>query len=210
MANVRPGERDALHRAARWLNARVPARAGRWPPLILVTDPARMPDPVACARRLARGSAIIYRAFGAADAVDVGRKLRAVARNRGLVLLVGADPGLARAIGADGVHLPERLAHHARRIRMANPAWLITAAAHSRAALRRVAGAGAQAVLVSPVFASASPSAGQALGPLRFAALVRTSRVPVYALGGVSGRTAARLMSSGAVGVAAVDGLSAG
>ncbi len=176
----------------------------------MVTDPARMPDPVACARRLPRGSAIIYRAFGAADAAALGRKLRAVARARGLVLLVGADPALARAIGADGVHLPERLAHRARRIRMANPAWLVTAAAHSRAALRRAAGAGAQAVLLSPVFDSASPSAGPALGALRFAALVRTCRTPVYALGGVSGRTAARLMSSGAVGVAAVDALSAG
>ncbi len=108
------------------------------------------------------------------------------------------------------MHLPERLAHRARRIRMANPAWLVTAAAHSRAALRRAAGAGAQAVLLSPVFDSASPSAGPALGALRFAALVRTCRTPVYALGGVSGRTAARLMSSGAVGVAAVDALSAG
>ena len=167
-----------------------------------------MPDPVACARRAPRGSAIIYRAFGAADAVEVGRKLAVVASDRSLLLLVGADAALARAIGAGGVHLPERLARHAHRIGRANPGWIITAAAHSGRAIRTAAHAGVHAVLVSPVFASASPSAGPPLGALRFAALVRTSTLPVYALGGVNGRTAARLLASGAAGLAAVDGLS--
>ncbi len=210
MADGTPGDRNALLRAAQRLNARAPSAAGRWPPLILVTDPARIPDPVACARRLPRGSAIIYRAFGAVDALELGLKLRDVARDRGLVLLVGADPRLAQAMGADGVHLPERLAHRARRIRLANPGWIVTAAAHGRAAVRKAERAGVQAVLVSPVFDSASPSASRALGVLRFAALVRASRIPVYALGGVNASRATRLISSGAIGIAAVDALSAG
>jgi thiamine-phosphate pyrophosphorylase len=42
---------------------------------------------------------------------------------------------------------------------------------------------------------------------LRFAQLVRGARTPVYALGGVNGGTARRLMHSGAAGLAAVEAL---
>lgn len=176
------------------------------PGLWLVTDPERTPDPAAMAASLPRGSAVIYRAFGAADAVETGLELRRVTRKAGLRLLVGADPALARRIGADGVHLPERLAHRAGRIRKARPGWLVTAAAHDAAAILRARRAGAQAVLVSSVFPSRSPSAGLPLGAVRFEALVRLARLPVIALGGINARTAARLRASSAAGLAAVDG----
>ncbi len=172
-----------------------------------MTDPARIPDPIAAAARLPRGSAVVFRAFGAADAVQQGRRLAAVARRRGLVLLAGADARLAIAIGADGVHLPERLAGRAGAVRRAHPCWLITVAAHGEAAVRRGRGQGADAVVISPVFESRSPSAGRALGPARLANLVRLTKRPVYALGGVNGKTAARLMRTGAAGIAAVEAL---
>ena len=150
---------------------------------------------------------MIYRTFGAADAVTIGLALRRVTRRRGVLLLAGADPALARSIGADGVHLPERLAHRAAGIRGRNPRWIVTAAAHGRTAVLAAERGGAQAVLLSPVFHSASASAGWPLGPVRFAALTRGSRLPVYALGGINARTAARLRGSGAIGVAAVEAL---
>lgn len=174
---------------------------------MFVTDPRRTPDPERIAETLPRGAAIIFRAFGAPDATRRGRALKAIARRRGLVLLVGFDPALARRIGADGVHLPERSAHRAGAIKRARPGWRVTAAAHDLRAARRALGAGADAVLLSPVFPSRSPSAKDALGPLRFAALVRAARGPVYALGGVDADTARRLTDSGAIGVAAVEGL---
>jgi thiamine-phosphate pyrophosphorylase len=201
---------QALHRAALRLQARAKARypaARTLPPLLFVTDPGRTPDPEAVARRLPRGSAIVFRAFGDEEAVAQGRRLAAIARQRGLVLLAGADPALARAIGAHGVHLPERLAHRAGTLKRLRPAWLVTAAAHGPAAARRALRAGADAVLVSPVFESRSPSAGRPLGAVRFAALARKAGGPVYALGGVNGRTARRLIGSGAVGFAAVEAL---
>lgn len=149
----------------------------------------------------------MFRAFGDEEAVRQGRRLAAITRQRGLVLLAGADPGLARAIGAQGVHLPERLSRRAGALKRARPDWLVTAAAHSPAAARRAIAAGADAVLVSPVFESRSLSAGRPLGPTRFAALVRRAGGPVYALGGVNGRTARAIMASGAVGIAAVEAL---
>ncbi len=174
---------------------------------MFVTDPQRTPEPERIAERLPAGAAIIFRAFGAADAAERGHALKAIARRRGLLLLVGADAGLARRIGADGVHLPERSAHRAGAIKRARPGWLVTAAAHGLPAARRAFLAGADAVLLSPVFPSRSPSAKGALGPLRFAAMARAAGGPVYALGGVDGATARRLAASAAIGVAAVEGL---
>ena len=177
----------------------------RLPALFLVTDPQRTPDPVALALALPRGTGVIYRSFGAPDAPPMARALRAVAARRGLVLLIGSgDPALAGV----GAHLPERLAAKARRFR--RPGALVTAAAHDEAAIGRARRAGCDAVLVSTVFASRSPSAGPPLGPVRFAALVRRAGLPVYALGGVNAGTARRLLGSGAAGLAAVDGLRAG
>jgi thiamine-phosphate pyrophosphorylase len=166
------------------------------------TDPARTPDPEAVAGRLPRGAAVVYRAFGAADAEARGRQ---IARRRGLILLIGADAALAARLGADGVHLPQRLAHRARRLKAAHPRWIVTAAAHGARAARRALAAGADAAVVSTVFESRSASAGRPLGPVRLALLVRTAGGPVYGLGGIDKEKARRLIDAGLVGLAAVD-----
>ena len=200
---------DRLVRTARTLGRGALREKGArgLPRLWLVTDPTRTPNPVAIARRLPRGAGVLYRAFGSADAVTTGRALALVASERGLVLLVGADEQLAACIGAAGVHLPERDLPKLRPLRRRHPGWIVTVAAHSERAVRAAARAGADAVLVSVVFPSRSPSAGAALGPVRFSALVRGHRAPVIALGGLNTATAPRLLASGAYGLAAVEGL---
>lgn len=175
------------------------------PALLFFTDPERTPDIETAAQRLPRGSAIVLRTFGAADAEDQARRLAAIARRRGLKLLIGADHELAARVKAHGVHLPERLAHRASRIR--RPGWLVTAAAHSPRAARTALAAGADAAVVSAIFPSRSPSAGPPMGPIRLARLVSTTGGPVYALGGINDKTARRLLRAGLVGLAAVEAL---
>lgn len=184
------------------------AKGGRaLPPLLLVTDPARTPEPWRAAARLPAGAGIVFRAFGAPDAIETGRRLAEAAEARGLTLLVGADPDLAEAVGAHGLHLPERRLSQGPALRASRPGWLLTGAAHSGEALARAAAAGLDAALLSPVFASASPSAGAPLGPARFAELARAAALPVYALGGVTAGTAPALAGSGACGIAAAEGV---
>ena len=193
----------------RWARTLRPAhvRGKALPRLFFFTDPVRTPDPEAVLSRLPRGAGVVYRAFGDPAAVDVGRRLVRAARRRGLIVLAGADPDLATRIAADGVHLPERLAGRARGIKRARPTWIVTAAAHSTAAVVAARRSGADAVFVSPVFVSASPSAGAPLGALRFAQVARTARLPVFALGGITTVTVRSLTHTGAVGVAAVEAL---
>lgn len=196
----------ALWRTACDLNARA-ALAKPLPPLFFLTDPARTPDPVAIAARLPSGAGVILRAFGAPDAREIGRALRAVADSRGLCLLVGADPDLAEDCGADGVHLPERALGEAAALRRRRPEWRLTGAAHGAEALGRAAAGGLDAAFLSPVFPSASPSAGDPLGVDRFSALAQAAGLPVYALGGVTALTVEALRGSGAVGVGLVEAI---
>jgi thiamine-phosphate pyrophosphorylase len=175
------------------------------PVLLFFTDPVRTPDPEAIARRLPRGAAIVFRTFGAPDAAERGARLAAIARLRGLKLLIGADAALAQRLGADGVHLPERLAHRARWLKAAHPGWIVSAAAHSTSAARRALADGADAVVVSTAFPSRSASAGPPLGAIRLAILVRRAKGAVYALGGIDNKKARLLKDTGLVGLAAAD-----
>ena len=177
-----------------------PLPAGRLPRLWFFTDPERTPDPAAIAATLPRGAAVVYRHFGAADREAVARVLRQL---RGLVVLIGADAALAARVGADGVHLPERLAHQAGALKRSRPGWIVTVAAHSAAALRRAAGA--DAAVLSPIFPSRSVSAGKALGLARAIRLAAASPVPVIGLGGVTQHRARLLARCGFAGAAGVD-----
>jgi thiamine-phosphate pyrophosphorylase len=192
---------QALAAIGTGLNRKAPSGL---PALLFLTDPSRTPDPVAVAARLPRGSGVVFRHFGALDRADTARRLQAVCRRRGLVLLIGADAAMARAIGADGVHLAERQTQ--RRCRFKG---LVTAAAHSRRGAMRAMAAGAEAVLMSPVFPSRSPSAGRAWGALKARRSAGVCPLPCYALGGVTARTARRLKSSAFIGLAAVEAFSA-
>ncbi|MDO8900261.1 MAG: thiamine phosphate synthase [Phenylobacterium sp.] len=195
-------------RATAWSLSRRAGGQKPLPPLLLFTDPVRTPDVLAAAAALPAGAGVVYRTFGAKDALDVAKALRRLTLSRGLILLIGADAALARAAGADGVHLPQREGRKAGPLRRGRPDWIVTSAAHGVLAARRGLAQGADAVVVSTVFPSKSPSAGAPLGPLRLAALVRTAGGPVYGLGGVHTKNARRLLASGVVGLAAVEGLS--
>jgi len=109
--------------------------------------------------------------------------------------------------GASGVHWPQsRLGLAARwRSRFA----LMSASVHDPGAARRASRL-CDLVFVSPVFASASPSAGRPMGPFRIAAYARRTPVPVYALGGVNTRKAARLRGLNLSGLAAIEGIMGG
>jgi thiamine-phosphate pyrophosphorylase len=194
--------RHALAAQARRLNREAGAPA--IPALYFFTDPERTPDPIAAAKRLPRGAAVVYRHFGAPDRARVARRLATVCRSRGLTLLIAADPGLARRVGAAGVHWPERQLARRRRGQ-----GLATASAHSAEGVAKAAAAGVDACVLAPVLPSKSASGRTPLGLFRASQLARAASVPVIALGGVNARTARRLAGRGFAGLAAVDALSA-
>ena len=177
------------------------------PRLWLFTDPDRLADPVAAARGLPSGSGIIYRSFGRAGAEAEARALASLAKARGLVLLIGADADLAAKIGADGVHLPERIMKSARALRVRHSGWILTTAAHDRRALEYAKALKLDGAFLSAVLPSQSPSAGPPMGPVRLAQYVCRSDLPIMALGGITAKTGQRLIATGIYGLAAIEGL---
>ncbi len=193
--------------AAARLARPVLARNGRaLPRAWFMTDPKRVSRPERIAANLPPGLGVIYRHFNSKDRFSEGEALARICKRRRLILLVSADPELARRLGADGVHWPEA---RLRGVRPHNPRWIETASAHSRRAITRAARMDIDAVLVSAAFASASVSAGAPIGVARFRILTRDARLPLYALDGITHANAARVMAH-AAGWAAVDAILTG
>ena len=179
----------------------------RLPSLFFVTDPKRITHPEDVAAHLPSGCGIIYRHFGENHALQRAQLLRRIADDHGLVLLIGDDDALAESVGADGIHLPERNVARAPELRQRHSGWLLTAACHSLAGLNSPAIDSLDAIVVSPVFVSQSPSAAHvdSLGIKGAQVFADASPVPVYGLGGINCDTIERLRDSGLSGVAAVD-----
>ncbi|HEX4370407.1 MAG TPA: thiamine phosphate synthase [Rhizomicrobium sp.] len=166
--------------------------------LVLMTDDERLPDPVAAARRLPKGSMVILRARDAARRHALADALRA--ETSGLILLVSDDPVLADCL--HGLHLPEKRAREAAHWRALRPHWVITVAAHSDSGLRI---AHADAALLSPIFATKSHPHTPPLTAARARLMARNSLLPVLALGGVTARNVPLL--KGFAGFAAIGAL---
>ncbi|HET6951101.1 MAG TPA: thiamine phosphate synthase [Acidimicrobiales bacterium] len=129
-------------------------------------------------------------------------ELRALTAGHGAVLVVAGDAGLARAVGADGVHLA------------AADAWpaggdlaglaIVGRSCHTVADLAGAQARGATWATYSPVYETASkPGYGPALGIAGLAAGCRAvPGLPVVALGGIGPGRARPCVAGGAAGVA--------
>ena len=181
------------------------------PRLLLVTDEKRLPDPLPALVRppaecasIFRHYAIIFRHYDCANRRELARNVAKKAQNP---VIIAGDWRLAAECGAFGLHLPEGMLRSGRLA----PAlgWarrrgrVVTAACHSRQALAFARKLGLNAALLSPVFPTASHPGAVTLGALRFRQYCRNAGIPVYALGGITARTARHLRKSGAAGLAA-------
>lgn len=178
----------------------------RLPPVWWMTDYSRDPDPRPVLARLARGSAVILRHYADAARADLAADLAALCRRYGLVLMVGGDWRLAAKVRARGLHLPEYQAQ--RGLEPGARLWLrqrlLTAAAHGPRGINRAYVIGADAVLLSPIFATASHTKGRGLGIARAGLILRGARLPVMALGGIKLRQAHALHRRGFAGIAGI------
>jgi thiamine-phosphate pyrophosphorylase len=193
------------HRVLASLAARLNRDAGAppIPALYFFTDPERTPDPIAAARSLPHGTAVVYRHFGDPARARVARQLAALCRSHGLVLLIGADADLAQRCGADGVHWPQRLLPAQR----GGEFNLVTGAAHDENGVRDAAAARLDACVLSPVFPTRSAAGRTPLGLFHASQLARASAIPVIALGGVRVARARHLAGRGFAGLAAIEAL---
>jgi len=197
-----------LARAAQQLRADYKGPPCRLSPLVFMTDPSRIggrkESLLEIVARLPDGCAVIYRHFGDPHEVEA---LRALTRDQDRQLLIGNDPELAEQIDADGVHFSRD--EHLRgpiEWRAKNPAWIITMAGLKSGAYLAPLDS-LDALFISSVFASQSPSAGTPIGTDALRRRAQALPVPIFALGGIDAGTAPQLIGTGAAGLAVIGGL---
>lgn len=148
--------------------------------------------------------------------LELSRALVGVARARACPLVINDRLDIALAVGADGVHLPERGMDIEDARRVAGDDALISVSTHSHERALEVARRGADIVLLGPVWAT--PSKAGMGEPLGLDALARArqgldsagpdssaARARLFALGGVTSRArAAEAASAGAHGIAGI------
>ena len=138
--------------------------------------------------------------------VDLGRDIEALCKRHRALLSISADVAAADAVGAGGVHLPQRAADAeiiARARAALGKSTLIGISCHSLGEAQAAQELGADYVTLSPLFLTESkPGYGPALGTDRLSTMVAALRLPVLALGGIGPDNAAEVRASGVAGIA--------
>jgi thiamine monophosphate synthase len=117
------------------------------------------------------------------------------------------EPGQMEALrDADGLHLTS-VALMRASTRTLHGAKLLSAACHTEQQLAHAERIGVDFVTLSPVLPTASHPGAPTLGWARFGELVARTRVPVYALGGMTREHCERARALGAQGIAAITAL---
>ncbi|MFP4200169.1 MAG: thiamine phosphate synthase [Clostridia bacterium] len=138
----------------------------------------------------------------------VGSRLARLCAELGVLFVVNDRVDIAMACGADGVHLGEDdLPVEVARRLMGKDA-IIGASARDTTRARAAQAAGADYVAASPVWAT--PTKTDAPAPLGLEGLgdmCRAVSLPVIGIGGINAENAAKVIASGAAGVAVVSAI---
>jgi 8-oxo-dGTP diphosphatase len=179
------------------------------PPLLAITHAAAQ-GPAAELQRLASALAAGLRFVQIRDRDLPARERRVFARQasdlahqHGAKVVIGGDAELARALGADGLHLSA--AELAACPCRPDFAW-VGASCHNPAELARAAALELDYALLGPVLPTASHPQSPGLGWPRFAEWIADTPLPVFALGGQSLKTLDLARRNGAHGVALLRG----
>ena len=173
------------------------------PRIWLVSDARNDAHLPAIIARMPRGSGLIFRHYHLPAPQRRARfaELARLAQARGFAVVLAGSIAEARMLRADGAYgPPTRL----MRGTAGQSAMICLATAHSLAEIAAARRARATAILLSPVFATASHPGARAMGPLRWRMLAMRAGLPVIALGGMDAKRARQL---GAARWAAISGI---
>jgi thiamine-phosphate pyrophosphorylase len=141
------------------------------------------------------------------DQIALVRLLLPMARRNGARLTLHGDAALAKAAGADGVHLSAGGDAAASR-QLLGPDKLIGVSIHTATEAAAVDPAIADYAIAGPAYETASkPGYGPEIGRKGLADLARSSRVPLVAIGGLNATRAAEVLAVGVAGIAVMGSI---
>lgn len=144
----------------------------------------------------------------ARERFELGLRLRELTARFNAKLLVNGDAALARAIEADGVHLPQDGLPVDVCRRVLKPNMLVAVSTHSIGEAKEAEERGADFLTYGPVYYTSSKAKyGPPVGLDSLQAACETVRIPVFALGGIQTTNIEEAVSAGAAGVAMISAI---
>jgi thiamine-phosphate pyrophosphorylase len=147
--------------------------------------------------------------LGGAELARLARDILAAAREASdsVKVVVNRRLDVALATGADGVHLPGRGLPVAPVRRLAPPRFLIGISAHRPAELAAAEASGADYAIFGPAFPTATHPGAAGIGREGIIAAAGATRLPLWAVGGITPETGPELAGLPLAGVAAIRAL---
>ena len=137
--------------------------------------------------------------------VAIGRRLRRLTREAGVLFLVNDLPEVASTCDADGVHLGQADGALAWARARLGSGRVIGRSVDTVAEAVQAEREGATYVSLGPIFPTRTkPDAGPVVGLEGLRRVVQAVRIPVVAIGGIDAGNAAEVIAAGAAGVAVI------
>lgn len=181
--------------------------------LYLVLDPAFTGgrSPLEIAEAALRGGATVlqlrWKAGPLREMLRLGEALQDLCRRYRVPFLIDDRVDVALALGADGVHVgPEDLPPEVAR-RLLGPRAILGVSARTPEQAQAAEAAGADYLGTGAVFPTSSKANPVWIGLEGLARVVRATRLPVVAIGGIGPENAADCIRAGAVGVAVISAI---
>jgi thiamine-phosphate pyrophosphorylase len=177
------------------------------PPLLLVTDrqQARLPLAEVVTAAVAAGChwvSLREKDLSVDDQSALVRALAPIIRRHGARLSVHGDAALAKACGADGVHLAAG-SDTARTRALLGADALIGVSIHTVTEAEAIDPRAVDYAIAGPAYETPSkPGYGPEIGCKGLAEIARALRVPLFAIGGINAARVAEVLAAGAHGVA--------
>jgi thiamine-phosphate diphosphorylase len=142
------------------------------------------------------------------ERAEAARGIRVLCDRHAVPFLVNDDPGLARRFRADGVHVGRHDASPRIARLVMGPRAIIGVTVYGKPGEEEAAAAaGANYLAVGPFFPSPSKPDEPVLPLSVFDEVVRRSRLPVFAIGGISAANTGLFAEHGAAGIAVISAI---
>ena len=187
---------------------KIKTKNNKLPKIIIIFDNNKFDKKKFLNLKIPKKSAFLLRSYEVKERKKIAKQLLKFCKMRKLKLLIGLDIKLAEDINAHGVHFPEYMIKEnkinwdvIKKIK-SKKKWIITAATHNIQTIKKAENFDIDAVLLSPVFPSTSHPNSKNLGINKFAKIVKKTKLPIYALGGINIKNVKSLLETDIIGYA--------
>jgi thiamine-phosphate diphosphorylase len=160
---------------------------------------------------IAGGAGIIQlreKSWDGARLIELGRELRKLTLEAGVLFIVNDRVDIAMAVEAEGVHIGQEDIPLPLMRKIAGPRMIIGVSAHNPAEAAAAEKEGAAYIGFGPVFPTETKKDTRpARGPEMLEKVRKATSLPIYAIGGIKVENTASVIRAGADGVAVISGV---